>query len=233
MTDQHGFLTGQGREQPRPGWSIDKFDDHGRVRATPGLTTLCHIDQESAGFAALVQAQQALRAGPHAGAFAFLPQDSLHMTVFDGVIDYRRGPGEWPAHLPADAPMAAVEADWRARLQAFTGPRDIAIRATGLTGGFTVAVTGATVRDEARLRAARDTLAATLGLRRANHDSYRFHITLAYQIRWLSDAAARAVVALSQDSFADVADRLQAIGFGRVEFCRFDTMHRFDPICLL
>ena len=91
MTDQHGFLTGQGREQPRPGWSIDKFDDHGRVRATPGLTTLCHIDQESAGFAALVQAQQALRAGPHAGAFAFLPQDSLHMTVFDGVIDYRRG----------------------------------------------------------------------------------------------------------------------------------------------
>jgi hypothetical protein len=224
------FLTGSEPRPPRPAWSVDKFDDAGRVRRTPGLTTLCHVDRGSDAFAALVAMQDHLKAGPHAGAFAFLPPESFHMTVFDGVIDYRRGPGEWPEHMPADAAVDAVEADWRARLDGLTLPKRFAIRATELMCGFSVSVTGASRTDEAAIRAARDALSEKLGLRRANHETYRLHITLAYQIAWLDAAAAEEVLDRSGASFARAADRLARIEIGPVEFCRFETMHRFDPI---
>lgn len=227
------FLTGTAPRPPRPPWSVDKFDDAGRVRRTPGLTTLCHIDRGSDAYPALVAMQDHLKAGPHAGAFAFLPPESFHMTVFDGVIDYRRGPGEWPAHLPADAGIPAVEADWRARLDGLTLPPRFVIRATELVGGFSVSVTGATPADEAAIRGARDALSERLGLRRATHQSYRLHVTLAYQIAWLDETAAAEVLARSATAFAGAADRLARIGIGPVEVCRFETMHRFDPIRLL
>ena len=231
--DQIAFLTGADPRPPRPLWSVEKFDDAGRVLPTPGLTTLCHIDRGSDAFAALSAMQAEMMAGPHAGSFAFLPPDSFHMTVFDGVIDYRRGPGEWPDALPADAPVAQVEANWLQRLDGLTLPQRFTIGATDLMGGFSVTVAGATPEDERALRAARDTLAARFGLRRANHASYRFHITLAYQIAWLEPAQAAEVLDLSAAAFAAASDRLSRIVLGPVEFCRFGTMHRFDPIRLL
>lgn len=230
MTDPVAVLSGLGRTEPRPPGGVDKFDDAGRVRRTPGLTTLCHIDRGSPAHAALTGAQARLRAGPHAGAFSFLPPDSFHMTVWDGVIDYRRQPGEWPAHLPLDTPMDAVEAHFDARLRGLEAPARITVRATGIWGGFTVPVTGADAAEETALRALRDRLAERAGLRRTNHESYRFHITLAYPVRWISESAAHEVVALSEAAFAAVAGRLAGIRLGPVEFCRFETMHRFDPI---
>lgn len=233
--NQAEFLTGTGTGSrgARPAWAVDKFDDAGGLLRTPGVTTLCHIDRRSDAHAALVEMQHQMKSGPNAGAFAFLPPESFHMTVFDGVIDYRRGPGEWPAALPADAPVAEVEADWLARLDGFCLPGRFGIRATELLAGFSVSVAGATPEDEAALRVARDRLSDRLGLRRANHDSYRLHITLAYQIAWLDMAQAIEVLDRSEKAFATAEKALARFVIGPVEFCRFDTMHRFDPIRLL
>lgn len=231
---QIDFLTGTGRDtEPRPAWSTDKFDDRGKVLPTPGLTTLCHIDPASPAFAALVEAQEMLKAGPHAEAFAFLPQNSFHMTVWDGVIDYRRSPGQWRAHLPTDTPLTEVETDFSDRFKSLDLPRHFIIRANELYGGFTVGVSGATADEEAKIRRARDLLAEAANLRRDNHDRYQLHITLAYQIRWLDRGAAEDVVALSTRSFERVADKLAHIDIGPVEFCRFETMHHFAPISTL
>jgi hypothetical protein len=142
--NQTDFLTGAGQgDAPRPRWSVDKFGADGAVRRTPGLTTLCHIDRGSDAFAALVEAQDLLKAGPHAGAFSHLPPESFHMTVWDGVIGSRRGPGEWPANLPADASIDAVQSDFLTRLEGFAAPQRFAIRATGIRAGVSVSVAGA------------------------------------------------------------------------------------------
>jgi hypothetical protein len=218
---------------PRPAWSIDKFDDAGRVRATPGLTTLCHIDRGSGTHAALCRIADALRAGPHAHAFAFLPPESFHMTIFDGVIDYRRDGANWPADLPSDAPITQVEADWRARLQGFCLPQRFEIGVNGVVGGYTCPVSGADAGQERQLRQCRDTLAERLQLRRANHDSYGFHITLAYQVQWLDPQAEEEVTALSGQIFADHGGDLRRIEIGPVEFCRFENMHHFEPLLTL
>lgn len=232
--NQIDILTGAAAgDTPRPPGGVAKFDEDGAVRCTPGLTTLCHIDRSSEAFAALVEAQDLLKAGPHAHAFAWLPPDSFHMTVWDGVIDHRRGPGDWPAHLPANAPIATVATDFARRLDGFTAPPRFAIRATEILAGFSVRVTGTDPEQEAALRGTRDALSDRLGLRRDNHETYRFHITLGYPLRWLDADAAAEVVARSADAIALAADRLERIEIGPVEFCRFETMHRFDPLRML
>jgi len=190
--NQMDILTGAcAADTPRPPGGLAKFDADGAVRRTPGLTTLCHIDRRSEAFAALVKAQNLLKAGPHADGFAWLPPDSFHMTVWDGVIDHRRGPGDWPCHLPTNAPIDTVAADFARRLDGFAAPPRFVIRATEIRAGFSVRVSGADPEQEAALRGTRDALSERLGLRRTDHGSYRFHITLGYPLRWLEwDAAA-------------------------------------------
>ncbi|WP_292285330.1 hypothetical protein [Marivita sp.] len=41
------------------------------------------------------------------------------------------------------------------------------------------------------------------------------------------------MVARSADAFALAADRLERIEISPVEFCRFETMYRFDPLRML
>ncbi|MDP5219321.1 DUF1868 domain-containing protein [Ruegeria sp. 2205SS24-7] len=221
------------RSGPRPAWSVEKFDDAGQVRATPGLTTLCHIDQRSTAYAALCRVASGLRAGPHAHAFAFLPPESFHMTVFDGVIDYRRDGANWPSDMAADASIDQIAANWHTRLQGVHLPQQFEISVEAAVGGYTCPATGADAAQERQLRACRNQLADCLGVRRDNHDSYGFHITLAYQVQWLDLQSAQDVLALSDQLFAENGADLQNIQIGPVEFCRFENMLHFEPLLML
>ncbi|MEX0349187.1 MAG: DUF1868 domain-containing protein [Paracoccaceae bacterium] len=218
---------------PRPAWSVDKFDDAGTVRDTPGLTMLCHIDRESAAHAALRRIASALQAGPHAHAYSFLPPESFHMTVFDGVIDYRRDVVNWPADLPLDGSIDQVETAWRERLQGVQLPAQFEICVDGVKGGYTCPVRGVDEAQEQRLRWCRDDFAERLNLRRTNHDGYGFHITLAYQVHWLAPQKEQEVIALSDQLYAEYAADLRRIEIGPVEFCRFQNMHHFEPLMTL
>lgn len=222
------YLTGALTGGPRPVAVGRKFAPDGGVLPTAGNTMICHIDPGSEAHAALVAAQAMLRTGPCAGAFAFLPPASFHMTVFEGVIDTHRTPGHWPADRPVDAPVDAVTTDFLGRVPGVALPPGFDIRPDAVFGGFSVRVSGATVADAAALRGARDSLAQALGLRRADHHAYGFHITLGYLLRWLTPAEASAVIALSHATHRALAARAPVIRLGAVEFCTFADMHRFD-----
>ena len=195
-----------------------------------GNTTICHVPPGSAAFSALVSAQARLKAGPHADAFAFLPANSLHMTIFEGVIDYFRTPTRWPEHMAIDASVDAVTADLATRLDGLGLPRAFKARPTGIFGGFSVRMTGADAAQEALLRQARDMLRATTGIKRPDHASYAFHITLGYLMRWLSTEEANLVMDLSESVEADLLAQMPQIDLGPVEFCRFSTMERFERL---
>lgn len=215
---------------PRPDWSVRKFDDAGQVLPTPGLTLICHIDPASSSHSALCRVQDGLRRGAHSSAFAFLPPDSFHMTVFDGVIDYDRSPDGWPRDLPTEATLDNVEAHWCNRVHDLDLQRRFAIEVTQVAGGYTCLVRGADDEQETALRTCRDQVSHALSLRRPNHDVYQFHITLAYQITWLDPEAAAEVVTLSSQLFADHRAALRKIDIGPIEFCRFKDMTRFDAV---
>ena len=224
------YLTGELTGGYRPDAVGKKFTPDGAPLSCPGCTTVCHVAPGSDAFAALVEAQQRLKAGPLAGAFTYLPADSLHMTIFEGVIDSSRTPERWPRHLPTEAPIAQVAEDAAARLQGRDLEMTFAARPVEVFAGFTVGMTGATKAEETHLRQTRDTLRDALNIHRPDHDSYQFHITLAYLLRWLDRDEARQVIDLSADVAKVMCGKVPEISLGPIELCRFETMHRFEPI---
>lgn len=206
-----------------------KFAPDGAVQPFAGNTILCHIDPASDAHAALAELQNALKAGPLAGAFAFLPPSSLHMTVFEGIAPV----GPWPEGVPASTPRNDVSRTLEARLDGLTLPQGARIAASNLHAAHSVTVAGADAAEEAALRRTRSLLREATGIRPAGFDDYVFHITLAYRLRWFAQDEARDLLARSDAAFQEAALRLSSIALGPPEFCDFETMHHFEPRRLL
>jgi len=227
------YLTGALTGGARPAAVGLKFTEDGVPLACPGYTTICHVNPASDAFRALVAAQNALKAGPLASAFTFMPTDSFHMTIFEGVIDYSRTTDRWPGHLSLDATIAEATEDAAARLKDHRCQQKFKLRPVEVFGGFTVGITGATDDEETGLRQTRHALRDALNLHRPDHDAYQFHVTLAYLLRWLSRDEAQEVVEISQTVANALLQDMPALTLGPAELCTFETMHRFDPVMSL
>lgn len=205
-----------------------KFSPDGAARPFPGNTIVAHVDPRSDAHAALVALQAALRARPFGHRFAHLPPASLHMTVFEGITEPARGTDRWPEGVPFDAPRDAVTAVLSDRLAGVTLP-PLEVRPFELYAGFSVGLTGADAAAEARLRAARDRLAGATGIRRADHETYVFHVTLAYLLTHVEEAEAREIVAEARALFGAFAAHAPLIPLSQAALCDFEDMTAFHP----
>lgn len=222
-------LTGAGGGARPPAVGV-KFDARGAALPIADNTIICHIDPDSAEHAALCSIQSALKAAPFAPHFNYLPPSSFHMTVFEGVSADERRAECWPDGLPLDASIAASTEFVADRLKGLSIARDYTVRAEALYAGIGIRLTGADPGQEEVLRGVRDRIAAVTGLRKPNHETYVFHVTLAYLMRWLSEDDARAVHETSAAIFERHRPALASIALGPPELCTFETMHRFDRL---
>lgn len=197
-----------------------------------GNTVVCHLDTGHPGHHAVLASRARLKALPGAERFLFTAPESLHMTVFEGVIETRRTPDAWPGDLDRNASVDSVTKKLLKRLADFPEPppfnvRIAALRPTGLL------LEGATSEDEMRLRALRDALAARLGYRQAGHDDYRFHMTFAYPVDWIPDDQ----VEEWNKSLANIAKELASatpvLPLRPPAFCQFKDMNFFEELLVL
>lgn len=106
-----------------------RYDRAGNFLPEPGNTVVCHIVEGSETEKALIEARAKYLAMPEASQFAFTPISSLHMTLFQGIIEYRRRLPFWPADVDLDT----LTELFRERLPALPRARDES-RATGSGG---------------------------------------------------------------------------------------------------
>lgn len=221
-------LTGkeQGAAPARLG---SRFNAEGQFLPEPGNTIVAHVPEGSQTQAGLITLAQKMKALPGAGHFAFTPISSYHMTVFQGVIEFRREEGFWLPFLPMDATIDSVTAHMVEKLKTFPKSRSFKIKPIALTPlGLTVA--GKTREDEQALRDFRDQLADCFGYRHPDHDDYTFHITMAYLIKFMPPEQAKihaqAIKALGDEFLAKVPN----IELGTSDFCTFEDMNHFEPV---
>ncbi|MET3582495.1 hypothetical protein ABID19_005557 [Mesorhizobium robiniae] len=163
-----------------------RYDTSGNFLIEPGNTVVCHLASGSASEAAVIEVRERMRAMPDADRLAFTPISSLHMTLFQGIIEYRRRLAYWPEDVPLDTSIDDMTRLYLERLRAVEDHGAFKVRAVDIVPtGLTVA--GASDEDERIMRAWRDALSVPFGYRHPDHDSYTFHITFAYQIRRLDD----------------------------------------------
>lgn len=252
MTDRRQFLTygamaaGLGglsvfpasASRLRPADAGRKFWPDGRVMPFAGNTIICHLPQQgptSASFDALLDVYRALPAEPWARKVTPTPPSSYHMTVFGGANDKERRRPLWPAGLPLDLPMAECNRILGERLRAFrlgedAGPYRMRINPSeppATEEPLNIRLLAADSDTEARLRRLRDRLAGLLGIEDLGHETYRFHITLAYQFAPMTEAEQAAWRGALARWKVMIAERAPIITLGAPEYCLLEDMFAF------
>jgi len=209
-----------------------RYDAAGNFLPEPGNTIVCHLQRRSASEAALLQVREKLLTLPGADGLAFTPVTSLHMTLFQGVIETRRKAGYWPPDIPLHLGIDDVTRRMMSRLDGFDGCGSFSIRATEVTPtGLTVE--GVTEKDRQAMQAWRDKLARIFGYRHPDHETYRYHITFAYVIRGIPDAMAAQWQRALDDSLALLQRDAPVIELREPAFCRFRDMKHFEELLIL
>lgn len=209
-----------------------RYDTSGDFLPEPGNTVVCHLVEGSASEAAILDVRERMRAMPDADRLAFTPVSSLHMTLFQGIIEYRRRLPYWPSDVPLDTGIDDMTGLYLRRLQGFQGcgpfnVKVVEVVPTGLT------VAGASEEDRRILKAWRDALSVPFGYRHPDHDTYVFHITFAYQVRRLADERASAWRDLFEDCLSFLDREAPVIELRPPAFCSFKDMKHFEELLVL
>jgi hypothetical protein len=220
-----------------------KFAKDGRVISFPGNTLICHLDQqgEHAGcFNALLNIYRDAAAEPFMKEVTLLPPSSYHMTVFGAADDFNRRPGDWPNGVPLDLPIAECHQIMAERLREFRLACPLPLRMrVNLTEPdadarpLRLRLLPIDDAENRKIRDLRDRLSTALGIRNQNHETYEFHITLGYLIRWLSADEERAFRTTLRRWRENVAARCPVIDLGAPEYCTFEDMFAFRRLFYL
>lgn len=206
--------------------------DATRFLPEAGNTVVCHLDFNDPAHQAVLEARARMQSLPEAEKFLYTPVDSLHMTVFEGVIETRRTPEAWPADIDRNDPVDKVTEALATRLASFAPPPDFAVRVEGLRPSGLI-LKGATAEDEATMRAWREALTKPFGYRHDQHDSYRYHMTFAYPIDWITDTCIPVWEAEFRAILADIERAAPVIPLTPAAFCRFNDMTEFEKVLVI
>lgn len=212
-----------------PGGVPAKFKIDGSVRHYPGNTIICHLSPDSTLHTQLMKLYRELEANRDEVLYTLLPPPSWHMTVFEGVCDQVRKSGFWPSDLSLDVPLSECNSHFTTKLSAFemgTEP-PFRLRIAGYSprvDGIGLHLEPITAAEEVRLRRLRDRLAETLNIRHPSHDTYVFHLSIAYFIRFPSDEERER---LEERLAAHLPGLPAEFELGAPEFCYFHDMFEF------
>ena len=206
-----------------------RYNAAGEFLHEPGNTIVCHVVEGSATQQALADARLVFQAMADAGKLALTPVASYHMTLFQGILEGRRAYPYWPRDIAGDTSIPAITEQFMQRLASLpVGPAfQVAVTAVAPTG---LRVEGATAADRHAMAAWRNAFAEVLGYQHPDHDSYEFHITMAYLIDWLDDAALPDWQHMLNTVEADIVQRAPVLELRAPAFCSFADMNWFEEL---
>lgn len=206
-----------------------RYDQRGTFLRERGNTIVCHLLEGSGSAEAVLRARDRLLSGANARHLAFTAPSSLHMTLFQGIIETRRALPFWPKDVPLETPVDDMTAIFMDRLAGFSSGERFAVEVTHVTPcGLTL--DGVTAADRAALRAWRDRFADLLGYRHPDHETYSFHITFAYLLERFDEEALVAWVPFLEEVARDLRLHSPVIELRAPAFCAFDDMNHFKEL---
>ncbi|MBR3837895.1 MAG: DUF1868 domain-containing protein [Clostridia bacterium] len=176
-----------------------KFYEDGRVRRFHGNTVVSDITPACSAYNAMCTLHKMVLEAGLDDYYIQLPADSYHMTLIQGINDENRGPNRWPPALPLDATMKDADDYFTAAIRRAVLPGKVRMKFHEVKATKSCVMAYLVPADEAEekiLRDFRDRAAREIGLFIPKHESYRFHISLAYTRVVPEGEAAERVAAL-------------------------------------
>lgn len=218
-----------------PRWIGQKFTPSGAVLPYPGNTVVCHLSQNSPLRPKLLALYHDIQKQDFSSPFVLLPPSSWHMTVYEGVTDQIRTRDCWPGELPLDAPLPRCHAHIGSKLADFeTGlelPFEMKIAGfEQLDDGIALKLEASSPATDSNLRTLRDCLSDTLLMHHPGHETYSFHLSIAYTLRHLTDYDRARVWQYLEGWRAKLP---ASLSLSDPEYCVYDDMFDFRRMFLL
>ncbi|WKL19854.1 DUF1868 domain-containing protein [Agrobacterium tumefaciens] len=222
------YISAANHDQP-PRHLGSRFNAEREFLPEPGNTVVCHLVEGSQTESAIIRTRQRFLDMPEASLLAFTPVSSLHMTVFQGIIEFRRMAPYWPEDMPLDTPIDTMTDYYRDRLSAFPALPGFEMQVTGLrpTG---LVMKGATAEDDRIVALWRDSFAEAFGYRHPDHESYEFHITLSYITRWFDPESLPRWQTMLDEELEKLRAAAPVIEMRPPAFCEFMDMNHFKEL---
>ena len=209
-----------------------RYDTTGRFLTERGNTVVCHLVEGSESAAAILEARTRYMELPGADNLAFTASSSLHMTLFQGIIETRRALPYWPGDVPVETPVDDMTGIFMDRLAHFRSGQAFAVEVKHATPHGLV-VDGVTDDDRAVLKDWRDRLADLLGYRHPDHETYAFHITFAYMIERFNDETMMVWQSFLAEVVEEIRQRAPILSLRPPAFCSFEDMNHFEELLVL
>jgi hypothetical protein len=218
-----------------------KFNPDGSPRPFAGNTVICHLPQQTRFHDAVVAFGHALRSSSFGAKIAGLPDDSYHATILGGPNDQDRDRYGWPSDIPITTPMAECNRVIAERFARFRMHTELPLRfrldkektlspqrPSGLQ------LVPADADEKLKIRTLRDRMSdEVFRYRTADHDTFGFHISMAYQMVGLTDVERREYQSILMHHLPALNAATPIIELGVPEFCTFGDMYRFEVQTLL
>lgn len=219
-----------------------KMNSDGSVREFLANTFIGPLAQQGEDFAVFDAFLDIYRDFPrHAfhRKIALLPPSSYHITVFGGLNDVDRGTPNWISSIPADMPIERVTEQYLQALHKLPklngAPLLFDVDMERLPpakkeGGLTIPLRPADLATERSLRVIRDQLSDLTGIRRKDHDSYEYHVSIGYFFQFLNADEAQDLREATARWMRHIAAVDRKPRIASVQFCRLRDMYAYEAL---
>jgi len=204
-----------------------KFDHSGKPLPFPGCSIICKISIKSDLYYETKLLQSKYRDLNPVKAYTYLPDKSFHMTLFDCCNVNTVNTPYWPKNIVENNNYTKIAYILSKRIKKYIFPDKFDLKLKKLFGGYSIILEGNTIKDEKIIRNCRNKLSDLLGIRFENHDTYTFHITLAYILRKLKGDEIKKLIKTNsrlQDIFIK---NFPIIQIEKPVLCTFENMYEF------
>ncbi len=210
----------------------NKFYKDGSVRQFPGNTIICFADPDGQAYKDAEWVQNEILKEPYGHKFAMLPPSSFHMTVFELLCDEVREKSHWSFKLSLDASLIETDKFFIDAFKDVSTPDNFQMVCTGMAVGRTGLMLALEPKDDAvnkHIRGYRNMLAATMGILQPNHETYGFHLSLAYRIIQTTAEEEAQLEALAERVNVRLNETFGLFDTGKPMLTFFDDMFAFVP----
>jgi hypothetical protein len=205
----------------------NKFDHSGKPLPFPGSSIICKIPIKSDLFYEIKLLQSKYRDLNPDKAYTYLPDKSFHMTLFDCCNVNTLNTQYWPKNIVKDNNYKKISNVLTNRIKDLKFPEKFNLKLKKLYGGYSMILEGNTKKDEKIIRDYRNKLSNLLGIRFENHETYSFHITLAYILRKLKDDEIKKLIKINCRLLEGFVKKIPIIQIQKPELCTFENMYEY------
>ena len=226
IENEKSLLKGELKGYPVPG-AEHKFDHNGKPLPFPGCSIISKIPLKSDLFYEIKLLQLKYKDLSPEKAYTYLPATSFHMTLFDCCNVNTVNTPYWPKKIVEDNNYTKIAYVLSKRIKKYIFPDKFDLKLKKLFGGYSIILEGNTNKDEKIIRDYRNKLSDLLGIRFENHETYSFHITLAYILRKLKDDEIKKVIKINFRLLEGFVKKFPIIQIEKPELCTFENMYEF------